>query len=120
MKVLFFEDLARDPQATLREIFAFLDVNPIVSIDTSEVRNRSGAPRSKLLAAAVNDPRLRRIARSLLPAHVVARLGSKATELNTGAKPDLDDRSRAYLLKHTLQDRRRLAKLLGRPLAWLV
>lgn len=119
MKVLFFEDLTRDPQAALREIFAFLGVDPRASIDTSEARHRSGAPRSRLLAAAVNDPRLRRIARSLLPAHFVARLGSKATGLNTGAKQVLDERSRAFLLEHTTEDRRRLGKLLDRTVAWL-
>lgn len=119
MKVLFFEDLIRDPQATLREIFAFLGVDAAVPLDTTEAQNRSGAPRSKLLASAVNDPRLRRIARRLLPTETVTRLGRKATELNTGAKPVLDDRSRAFLLERTKEDRRRLAKLLDRRVAWL-
>jgi hypothetical protein len=119
MKILIFEDLIRDPQAVLREIFAFLGVDPGVPLDTTEAQNRSGAPRSKLLASAVNDPRLRRIARTLLPTGFVSRLGRKATELNTGEKPILDDRSRAFLIERTKEDRRRLAKLLDRRVAWL-
>jgi hypothetical protein len=119
MKILIFEDLIRDPQAVLREIFAFLGVDPAVPLDTAKARYRSGAPRSRLLASVVNDPRLRRVARSLLPTQLVARIGRKATELNTGSKPVLDERSRAYLLERTKEDRRRLADLLGRRAAWL-
>jgi hypothetical protein len=119
MKILYFEDLVRDPKPTLRELFEFLGVDPDVPLDTGGVSNRSGVPRSRLLTTVVNDPRLRRIARSLLPANLVTRIGRKATELNTGKKPVLDDRSKAFLLEHTLEDRKRLAQLLDRPVAWL-
>ncbi len=118
MRVYLFEEMIRDPQAALQGIFRFLGVDPDFRIASSEPRHKSGAPRSRLLAAAVNSPTLRKIARKLLPGGFVAKLGTRATELNTGAKPVLDERSRQFLLDKTRQDRARLKSLLGRSLPW--
>jgi hypothetical protein len=118
MRVYFFEELVRDSGHVLREVFRFLGVSEHAPITTSEARHRSGKPRSRVLALVVNHPRLRRFSRKILPAHLVARVGAKVTELNTGAKPLLDDRSRAFLLQETRADKERLARILGRPLPW--
>ena len=118
MRIFFFEDMVRSPRAVLAQIFRFLGVAEGAEIRTDEARHRSGAPRSRLLAATVNHPGLRRIARKALPGPLVARIGAKATELNTGPKPVLDDRSRAFLLEETQADRQRLSRLLGQPLPW--
>jgi hypothetical protein len=118
MRICLFEETIRDPQAALRGIFGFLGVDPDFRIASSEPRHKSGAPRSRLLAAAVNSPTLRKIARKLLPGEFVAKLGTRATELNTGAKPVLDERSRDFLLNKTRMDRQRLAGILGRSLPW--
>ena len=119
MKILFFEDLVRAPDAVLREILEFLDAEPDVRIDTSEVRNRSGAPKSRWIAGILNSPSLRRTVRAVLPAALVARVGARATELNAGAKPVLDERSRAFLRERIAPDLRRLARLLDRKPVWL-
>lgn len=118
VRVLFFEELVRDPAGTLRDILGFLGVDPDVPIDTSEVRNRSGAPKSRALAAMLNNPALRRAARSLLPGGLVARLGRRATAMNTGAKPALDERSRAQIRERVKDDVVRLTSLLGRAPPW--
>lgn len=118
VKILFFEDLVRDPPRVLREVLEFLDVDPAVPIDTGGVSNRSGAPKSRALAALLNNPELRRVARSLLPGPLVARLGARATALNTGAKPRLDPASRALIEERVAADTARLARLLGRELPW--
>ncbi len=118
MRIYFFEDMVGDTRGVLTEIFRFLGVAEQAPIDTFEARHRSGAPRSRLLAMAVNNPGLRRLARRIMPSQLVARVGAKATELNTGAKPVLDARSQSFLLEHTSADRQRLAQLLGRPLPW--
>jgi hypothetical protein len=97
MKILFFEDLISRPHDVLRETFEFLGVAPDVRINTSDVRNRSGAPKSRWIAGTLNNPSLRRMARAVLPAAFVARVGARATELNAGAKPVLDERSREFI-----------------------
>jgi hypothetical protein len=118
MRIYLFEETIRDPQAALRGIFGFLGVDPEFRIASSEARHKSGAPRSRLLALAVNNQTLRKYARKFLPAQLVSRIGTRATELNTGAKPVLDERSRAFLIEKTRSDRERLARLLGRSLPW--
>jgi hypothetical protein len=118
VKVILFDDLVRDPAAALRELFTFLGVDPGVAIDTSEVRNRSGAPRSPALAALVNHPTLRRLARSVLPVGLVAKAGSKLTTMNTGEKPLLDERSRDWLRVQLADDVRALEALLEQRTGW--
>ena len=111
VKILFFEDLARNPQATLREIFSFLDVDPDVPIDTSKILNRSGAPRSKAFAWALNDAGLRQLVRQVLPTSLVTQIGRRLTAMNTGVKPALDERSRIWLAERVADDMIRLQTL---------
>lgn len=118
LKILFFEELVRDPQRVLRDVLAFLEVDPTVAIDTSGVSNRSGAPKSRALAAVLNNPALRRLARSVLPGSLVAKVGARATALNTGTKPTLDPVSRARIEERVADDTARLARLIGRELPW--
>lgn len=118
VRVIFFEDLVRDPQGTMRDLLTFLEVDPTAPIDTGSVANRSGAPKSRAMAALLNNPTLRRIARTVLPGSLVAQVGARATALNTGAKPDLDPRSRARIEERVAADTARLARLIGRELPW--
>jgi hypothetical protein len=120
MKVILFEDLVRDPPGQLASLFEFLSVDPKAPIDVREVRNRSGAPRSPGLASVINNPTLRRVARSVLPGGIVARIGSRMTELNTGSKPKLDGRSRDWLARHLSAEVRKLEELLGRRTTWSI
>ena len=115
MRIYFFEDLVRDPSIVLKDIFRFLGVAEHAQIDTSSARHRSGAPRSRLLASTINHPAVRRIARKILPSQFVARIGARVTELNTGAKAVLDERSREFLLRETRMDRERLVRF---PTCW--
>lgn len=119
MRVLFFDDLIRSPQEFLREILTFIGVDPDVPVETSEARNRSGKPRSRVLATVVNSPSLRAAARSVLPSAVVARLGRRVTELNTGVKPEIDSRSRQWLSERMSPDLRELEAVLDRRIPWL-
>ncbi len=117
--VLFFEDLVREPAATMRQLFAFLGVDPDVPVDTSGVFNKSGAPRSRWLASLLTQRNpLRSLARRLLPPRVTAAVAWWITGLNTGAKPALDPESRRLLEERLAPDVARLIRLLGRPPAW--
>lgn len=118
VRIIFFEDLVRDPQGTMRDLLTFLEVDPAVPIDTASVSNRSGAPKSRALALVLNNPGMRRVARSLLPGPLVTRLGARATALNTGVKPELDPSSRALIEERVAADTARLARLVGRELPW--
>jgi Sulfotransferase domain len=49
IKVVFNDDLRRDPQMVVSSIFSFLDVDPFVSIDTKARLTVSGIPRVRAL-----------------------------------------------------------------------
>jgi len=49
VKVLFFEDIIKNPQELMKEVFRFLDVDPNFKIDTEGTFNPSGIPRSKIM-----------------------------------------------------------------------
>lgn len=119
MKVMLFEDLVRAPGDSLREIFIFLGVDPDVEIDTGDVRNRSGAPRSRAVAGMLNSPALRELARSVLPRSLVTAVGRRFTVLNTGAKPVIDEESSAFITDRVAADVARLENLLGLETGWL-
>ena len=118
--VLFFEDLIRQPARTMRVLFGFLGVDQHVTIDTTGVFNRSGAPRSRQLAALMTQQNpLRSLARRLLPPRVTAAVAWWIVGLNTGGKPVLDPRSRSFLNERFNPDVERLQRVLGDRPAWL-
>lgn len=120
VQVLFFEDLIREPAATMRSLFGFLGVDPAVPIDTSGIFNKSGAPRSRQLAALLTQQNpLRSLARRLLPPRVTAAVAWWIVGLNTGGKPVLDPRSHSFLSERFAPDVERLQRILAHRPAWL-
>jgi hypothetical protein len=67
LKAVRYDDLARDPRATVAEIFRFLDVDESFVADTSEAHNAGGVPRSQRLQRVIQARALRRL-RPLAPA----------------------------------------------------
>ena len=117
--VLFFEDLVREPAVTMRQLFAFLGVDPEVPVDTSGVFNRSGAPRSRRLASLLTQRNpLRSLARRLLPPRLTAAVAWWIVGLNTGGKPTLEPRARRLLEEELAADAAQLERILGRSPAW--
>lgn len=117
--VLFFEDLVRDPAATMRQLFAFIGVDPDVPIDTGGVFNKSGAPRSRRLASLLTQQNpLRSLARRLLPPRLTAAVAWWLVGLNTGGKPQLEPRARRLLEEALAPDVERLREVIGRTPAW--
>lgn len=52
--VILNEDLQKDPDSTLREVFEFLDVEPDFKIKQKKQLNRSGKPKSQFLHYGLN------------------------------------------------------------------
>jgi hypothetical protein len=115
IRVYFFDDLAADPAALLRDLFAFLDVDTDVAIDTSRRYNRTGTVRNPVLRALwTSTVRLRIALRPLLPASM-----RDAARIAMGGElrhPALDPELRARIAAALAPDVERLEQLLGRDL----
>lgn len=96
MKVLLFDDLKSDPQATVRQLFTFLDVDPEFQPETSTEVNRSGIPRSRMLQHVLyrvkEQQRVKRALKAVVPLKVrewVRRANLSHPEISTAARERL-------------------------------
>ena len=115
VRVWLFDDLSAQPQATLREMFEYLGVDPSVEVDTSAVYNRGGVPRSTTMQRLLPSYARRRQIADALPASLrtaVQRLG----HLNRATAPPIPEQVEQRLRRLYADDVRRLADLIGRDL----
>lgn len=118
VKPVFFSDFSARPQESMRDIFAFLGVDPGVEVKVDATYNRSGMPRSRLVAGLFNKSNpLVSLARRMLPLAVTTRVRDALQRMNTGDKLRLDEASKARLDRYFADDLVSLAKLIGRPSA---
>jgi hypothetical protein len=114
VKIVMFDEFTARPKQAVREIFAFLGVDPDVVVEVDSVYNRSGLPRSRLLASLVSLPNpVTKLARRILPLAVTAPVRDLLQRANTGEKPKLDPRSRSFLEEYFANDMMELQSLLG-------
>ena len=82
--------------------------------------NKSGRPRSRLLANFLAKPNpVTAAARRWVPEQARDRIKHVVLNMNTGPKDAIDDRSRAYLRERFAADLRELEQILDRRLGWL-
>lgn len=119
VRAWLFEDLSADPGKTLREMFGYLGVDPDVAIDTTEVYNRGGVPRSTRLQRMLPAYRRRRqLADALPPA--LRSAAQRLVRLNRVPPPALPEDVAARLRALYAADVARLADVLDRDLSrWL-
>lgn len=118
-RIVFFDDLQRDPAGVVRGVFEFLGVDPSVPVAVDATFNRSGLPRSKWVARLISRPNpVTKAARALLPLALTQRIRDVMQRANTGDKLKLDDASRARLEAYFDPDTAALEALLGRPVPW--
>jgi hypothetical protein len=120
VRIYLFEDLQKDAEGVCQDVFRFLEVDTGRSVDTSEIYNRSGPPRSTHLASLLYYlSRKRSVARALPTAF---GRGAKEWLLarNTKPVPEMDADMRSWLQEVFRDDILRLEELLGRDLNhWL-
>jgi len=118
LRVYLFDDLVADPAGLLRDLFAFLEVDAEIAIDTARRHNQTGIVRSPILRFLwTRTVRLRIALRPFLPAAV-----RDAGRLGMGRRlrrPELDPELRARIAHALAPDVERLEHLIGRDLtAW--
>jgi len=74
IRIILLDDLEAKPEAVMRDLFAFLGVDPSYRPDLSKISNPGGEPRIKLLHDMLAHPGLRAFGRKFLPDGAVERL----------------------------------------------
>ncbi len=117
--VLIYEEVFRDLPATLRETFAFLEVDPAEADRMPLMKhNVYPRPRNRLTRTLVRvgASLRRRSDRSLLPMSI--RPYVRHLVLTTGEKPPMDPEARRYLVELYASQQACIEALLGRKLPW--
>lgn len=119
IRVVLHEDFVETPGAVLKDLFAFLEVDPDVEPHVGRRVNRSGVPRSRLVHTAFQGAQaMAARVRPLLPEPLIdwaVRLKNRNLD-----KPPLPPEARSLLADAYRDDVRRLEALIGRDLShWL-
>ncbi len=117
--VILFEDFRHDPRGVLRDLFRFLQIDPEVPIDVSEVHGRTGVIRNPLLRALWRASReIPEPVRAVVSPNVRDRWMTRITR--SAVKPELSAKTRLRLTEHFRDDILSLETLLQRDLSsWL-
>lgn len=117
--VLLHEELSGDRDRVLRDLFAFIGVDPDVAIAEQEASNVSGVPKGLPLRLAYGfRNRFRDQLRPLVPSSLKRRLDASLERRLT--REPMEEEARAWLRDVYRQDVERLAELLNRDLSsWL-
>jgi hypothetical protein len=116
VKMVLFEDLKRDADAVVRDLFVFLGVDETFIADTSIRYSHSGNAKNRLVAFLSNRENpvafaLRRIALKIAPRSVLERIANRSLE-----QEEMDPTIRAELRAYFCPNIERLETLLGREL----
>ena len=120
IRVYLHDDFVRDPGGLLRDLFAFLEVDPGAEPDLSARPNRSGELRNPLLRWAwTRTHPLRGRVRPLLPKTLRSRV-SRWVISRPLERREIPPETRRWLTGLYTEDLRRVEGLLGRDLShWL-
>lgn len=117
LQIVFFEELAADPVATMTKVFSFLEMDIEETDDLSDkARNPYREARGRIAAALFTSPTVRRISRRILPRSTRARAKDALTR--SASKPPIEVADRARLEALYGPEVQRLAELLDRHPPW--
>ena len=117
--MLLFEDLKSDAQATMRDLYSSLDVDPDFNADTSTEVNRSGVPRSRVLAKLLYQVKERQRLKRMLKAVVPLKVREWVRRVNL-TRPEMPAQARERLKDVYRDEIGQLQTLLNRDLSrWL-
>jgi hypothetical protein len=117
--VYLFDDLRRTPAEVVRDLYAFVGVDPSFVPDTETPHNIGGMPSNMALERLLTSDRLRRVVEPLVPRRAANRVRRLRTR-NLRKAPPLPQALREQLAETFHDDIVRTSELIGRNLdAWL-
>lgn len=115
--ILFFEELTKQPAVVMRDLYAFLDVDPVFAerFERPKAHNQFKVPRNRAVGQLF---RARRLARTVLPERARDRVAAATTK--SADKPRPDPESVQRLCDFYRAEVEAVRRQVGRPLptAW--
>lgn len=121
IKIYLDEELRKEPQRVLSDIYAFIGVESSVRANFGKTLNKSGVPKNKLIHELLTkDNFVKRSAKRLTPQPLRNRIYKSLKEKNLAKKPEIDPDLRLSLMNTFEEDIERLQTLINRDLSsWL-
>ena len=117
--VFLFDDLRRNPQGVIRDMYRFLEVDPTFQPDLATPHNIGGVAANMRLERLLTSHVIRRVAEPLIPKGVADRVRRLRTR-NLRRAPSLPPELREELMGYFRDDIVRTCELIGRSLDhWL-
>jgi hypothetical protein len=117
--VFLFDDLKRAPANVVRDVYAFVGVDPAFSPDLQTPHNVGGLPGSMLLERFLTSNVIRRAVEPLVPKRAADRVRRLRTQ-NLRHAPPLPASMRAEMARHFRDEVVKTSELIGRSLdGWL-
>jgi hypothetical protein len=115
LKILFFEDLQRDPNGTINQLLDFLDLPPVALQDVRVQNQAVSKPAARMIRLLSGIPAVQRIS-----PHRRAKIKRQIGRLLSGGhkvKLEVSPAARRRLVEHYRPHNRRLAEITGRDLS---
>ncbi len=120
IKIYLYEDLAKNQQATVRDIFEFVGVNPDFQPDFSLRYNVTGLPKNRKLQDFLKRPNFfKKMLKPLFSDALRHKIREKIEQKNLVRMPPMTQTQRQHLIDYYADDISALEKILDRDLsAW--
>jgi len=114
IKVLLFEELVRNPELVLEDIFRFLNVHPVKKLNIEGKINSSGIPKSKVINQIIrsNSP-IKYLVKSVVPRIWLRKITGSINKRNLIPKVPLESKIRNKLFECYHKDIQLLSKNCG-------
>jgi len=117
-RIYVFDDFAKNPEATMKDLFRFVGVTELTDIDFSKKYNHSFIPKNKIIGKLNNMKRTKDWLKSLLPTSVKGKF--KRTFYTDKDLPKLKLEERKFLQDIFQEDVMKLSQLVKRDLSYWV
>ncbi len=114
-RIYLFDDFKKDAGAVVKDMFAFLNVNPDVEIDYSQKFNPSFIPKNRIIGSLNSQKRMKDWLKGMLPKSIKSKF--KKTLYTNKNLPKIKEEERRFLADIFHDDVLKLGELINRDLS---
>ncbi len=116
IKIILFEDLINNSEATVKEIYVFLNISDTFLPDTTAIYNQGGIPKSVILDKFARNKKFKKLLRTYLPTSTISTLRNMKNN-NLQKAPKLSSEERAEAIELVKPDIHKTEDLIQRDLS---